>query len=183
MKGAFAVKKDIFFGLIILSIVAVFIANVDIKTVDEYYNVNPEKVSEDSKTITLYVQCKDIIQNISLAGDSIDTEKVIDGNGIILSQTTLALCDDDTVFDVLSRCLSFENISFDFSGNPHSKISPAYISSIDGIGEFSCGKASGWQYSVNGISADKSCDEYTLCDGDAVEFSFVCDYTEGGKLI
>ena len=170
-------KKDLTILLVVIAAAVLLFLNVDIKSVDEYYAQNPLNITEDTKACTISVQCKDILLHLSADGSI--TEKF--DSGIILDKTDIALCENDTVFDVLVRCLKYENISFDFSGNPHSKINPAYIIGIDGLNEFDFGKMSGWQYSVNGVSADKSCDQYELNDGDTVEFYYVCDYTEVEK--
>lgn len=53
--------------------------------------------------------------------------------------------------------------------------SSSYVSSIGGLAEFSCGKGSGWMYSVNGVYPNKSCGKYQLSGGESILWVYTCD--------
>ena len=49
-----------------------------------------------------------------------------------------------------------------------------YIEGIGNLYEFDCGELSGWLYKVNGKTPGCGCSQYTLKDGDVVEFMYSC---------
>ena len=53
-----------------------------------------------------------------------------------------------------------------------------YISSINGLSEFDFGPNSGWMYLVNGEHPQVSYSDYSLKQGDAVEWHYTEDYSE-----
>ncbi|WP_290772191.1 DUF4430 domain-containing protein [Anaerofustis sp.] len=65
-----------------------------------------------------------------------------------------------TVYDALAA-----------SGISHS--GKSYVSSIGGLSEKMFGSQSGWKYYVNGSSPNKSCVNYTLKNGDRVQWRYV----------
>ena len=52
---------------------------------------------------------------------------------------------------------------------------PYYVSGINNLYEFDCGKDSGWMYCVNGWYPNYGCSKYTLEDGDTVEWRYTCN--------
>lgn len=53
--------------------------------------------------------------------------------------------------------------------------SSSYVSSINGLAEFSCGQGSGWMYSVNGVFPSKACGKYKLSGGESVRWVYTCN--------
>ena len=47
-----------------------------------------------------------------------------------------------------------------------------YVAGIDGLMERAFGSESGWLYSVNGEQAGVSCGDYTVADGDKIEWTY-----------
>lgn len=169
-------KKDIAFVFAAAIIAVLMITKVDIKTVDEYYSLHPDAVAQDGESVSLSIQCKDILLNYEQLDEGLRSGDHIPDDGMILPVGEYALCDGDSVFDMLKRVSVYEKISLDYQD-----LGSVYVRGIDNIYEFSCGPTSGWQYSVNGVTPDISCDKYELNDGDSVEFYYVCDYSaEGG---
>ena len=81
----------------------------------------------------------------------------------------------ETLWQVLKRV--FDAHSFDYS-NP----SGNYISSINGLAEFTNGKNSGWMYTVNGTHPKVGVSAQYLKQGDVIILHYTDDYTkeEGG---
>ena len=64
-----------------------------------------------------------------------------------------------------------QGIQMEYSGGKKT----AYIQGIGNLYEQDGGRWSGWMYSVNGKYAKVSCGEYTLKDGDEVQWNYSCD--------
>ncbi|MCL2818903.1 MAG: DUF4430 domain-containing protein [Actinomycetia bacterium] len=77
-----------------------------------------------------------------------------------MASTTVTLPQDSTVYDAL--CMS--GVGIGGSSN--------YVSSINGLAEFSCGAGSGWLYYVNGSSPGFGCDAYILSGGESITWLY-----------
>ena len=58
--------------------------------------------------------------------------------------------------------------------------SSTYVRSINGLAEFDCGKNSGWTYSVDDVTPQKSCGAYKLHGGETIVWRYTCDYVADG---
>ena len=54
----------------------------------------------------------------------------------------------------------------------------SYVTSINGLAEFSCGSTSGWKYSVDGTFPGKACNTYKLNGGEVVRWVYVLDVSD-----
>lgn len=81
-------------------------------------------------------------------------------DGSVSYSTVMTLDKGATVYDALAA-----------SGVSHS--GDSYITAIGGLSEKQFGGQSGWKYYVNGSAPNKSCVDYTLQDGDRVQWSYV----------
>lgn len=88
---------------------------------------------------------------------SIDSSKA---DGSVSYSAVMTLDKGATVYDALAA-----------SGVSHS--GDSYITAIGGLSEKQFGGQSGWKYYVNGTAPGKSCVDYTLQDGDRVQWSYV----------
>ena len=88
---------------------------------------------------------------------SIDSSKA---DGSVSYSAVMTLDKGATVYDALAA-----------SGISHS--GDSYISAIGGLSEKQFGGQSGWKYYVNGSAPNKSCVDYTLQDGDRVQWVYV----------
>ena len=88
---------------------------------------------------------------------SIDSSKA---DGSVSYSAVMTLDKGATVYDALAA-----------SGINHS--GDSYITAIGGLSEKQFGGQSGWKYYVNGTAPGKSCVDYTLQDGDRVQWSYV----------
>lgn len=167
-------KKDIIILFAVFLAICVIVMGTDIQTVDEYYLTHIDDIKPDSKTVTLTIQCKDVLKNYDKLTLSLQNSKYIPNNGIILDKTQYVLRDNDTVFDVLHRVVRYNKIQFDFQGKSNNSFGTAYVKSINYLYEFSCGETSGWIYKVNGEYPDCGCSDYKLSDGDNIEWVYTC---------
>ena len=146
------------------ALVAVLALTVDIKTPEEYYALHPTEIAEDGAFVTVKVDCS------AVAGKSAD----LPADGSILDGK-YALSQGESVYDVVSRVLRYEDIPFETSGGK-----AVYINGIDGLYELDYGAESGWIYTVNGTAPDINCGDYKPETGDEIEFVYVDSFFGGG---
>ena len=148
-------KKDILAIVAAVLIIIVLIGGVEIQSVDEYYLSHIDDIKPDSETVFLSIRCDSIFDNYDKLDASLKNGDYIPQNGIILEKTEYVLRDGDTVYDVLDRVLRYNKIQAEYRGSKKT--------------------APGWMYRVNGVFPSQSCAEYTLSDGDVIEFVYSCD--------
>lgn len=85
--------------------------------------------------------------------------------------TTYKVAPGATVKDVLEKALTAAGMSW---SNPTGN----YVESINGLGEFSNGKYSGWMYTLNGSHPNLGVAQQTLVSGDSIVFHYTDDYTK-----
>lgn len=168
-------KKDILAIVAAVLIIAVLIGGVEIQSVDEYYLSHIDDIKPDSETVFLSIRCDSVFDNYDKLDASLKNGGYIPQNGIILEKTEYVLRDGDTVYDVLDRVLRYNKIQAEYRGSKKTSRGSLYIAGINYLYEYSCGPLSGWMYRVNGVFPSRSCAEYTLSDGDVIEFVYSCD--------
>ena len=147
----------------------------------------PEPPGEDpadqaQPTCTLAISCSTILDNLDKLTKGKDV--LVPENGWILYEEGLPFTEGESVFDVLKRELTDRMIHMEFSTTP--LYQSIYIEGIANLYEFDCGELSGWMYRVNGTYPNYSCSEYTLSDGDVVEWLYTCDLGDdigGGNFL
>ncbi len=122
-------------------------------------------------SVTIEIDAHTVLDNYDKLDKTLQDEKYIPKDGIILPETTVYIDDNDSVFDALKRVTKENKIQIEYSALSGS----AYIEGINYLYEFSCGDLSGWMYTVNGEFADVGCDSFTLHDGDVVKWIYTCD--------
>lgn len=124
--------------------------------------------TSSSVTCSIEIECKNILSNM----DSLKAghEDFVPANGIIMSTQTVTVSNKSSVYDALKTACTKNGVSV----NAQKSAYGTYIKGFNNIDEFDCGKQSGWIYTVNGSSPPKSCDKYTVLQGDSIVFSFVC---------
>ena len=130
---------------------------------------------KEAGNCTILVECSTIYDNIKDLDKGLKNH--IPKDGIILKSQKVKFYERDTVYDVLKRQLDKNSILMEASFTGKS----AYVEGIDNIYEFSCGKKSGWMYSVNDKYPQVSCSEYTVKDGDVIKWRYTCDLGEDVK--
>ena len=130
---------------------------------------------KEAGNCTILVECSTIYDNLKDLDKGLKNH--IPKDGIILKSQKVKFYEKDTVYDVLKRQLDKNSILMEASFTGKS----AYVEGIDNIYEVSCGKKSGWMYSVNDKYPQVSCSEYTVKDGDVIKWRYTCDLGEDVK--
>ena len=114
------------------------------------------------------IECKKILSNMGnlKAGH----EDFVPADGIIMNTKTVTVNNGSTAYDALKSACSKSGVTINAQNSAYG----TYITGFNNIDEFDCGRQSGWTYTVNGSSPPKSCDKYTVSQGDSIVFSFVC---------
>lgn len=168
-------KKDILAALIIILLLAFVISGTKIQSVDEYYLTHIDDITPQSATVTLSIECKTVLENLSVLDPALKAGDFVPEDGVILPCTRYVLRPGDTVYDILSRAVRYNKIQMEYQGANKNSFSSVYIKGINYLYEFSCGPLSGWMYTVNGIFPQYGCSKYALSDGDRIEWVYTCD--------
>ena len=168
-------KKDILAALIIILLLAFVISGTKIQSVDEYYLTHIDDITPQSATVTLSIECKTVLENLSVLDPALKAGNFVPEDGVILPCTRCVLRPGDTVYDILSRAVRYNKIQMEYQGADKNSFSSVYIKGINYLYEFSCGPLSGWMYTVNGIFPQYGCSKYELSDGDRIEWLYTCD--------
>ena len=139
--------------------------------------VETETKEKKMPVCAVSINCKKITENI----DKLDEEKrfLVPPDGIILAETIIEFTEGETAFDVLKRVTRENNIHLEFSETP--MYNSSYIEGINNLYEFDCGSLSGWMYRVNGIKPNVGCSQYTVKNGDKIEFYYTCNFMEDNE--
>ena len=129
-------------------------------------------------TLVLYTENggggpSEITVRFSLIGDTKhDTPEEHDKSVTWISMTNYTMPEGSTVKDLFERALADADLTYelDSAGN--------YVKSINGLAEFDNGPNAGWLYRVNGKHPSEGFADYTLSDGDRVNWHYVDDYTK-----
>lgn len=121
--------------------------------------------------VSFSIECTAIMEHRDLWNEGI--EEIIPSSGYFY-QGEQEISEGETVYDVLKRICSKENIALDVEYTPI--YGTYYVKGIGNLYEFDCGSESGWQYKVNDVLGDTGCSSYLLKNGDRVTFFYDCQY-------
>lgn len=152
-------KNFIFIGIVAAALLCVLLFT-DIKSPDDYYGSQRTEASGSSLTVTLTIRCDTAVGKVS--SDHIPQD------GVILPVTSFAMCEGDSVYDLLVAAAREYGLHLESNA-------ARYIEGINYLYEHDCGELSGWEYRVNGACPPVGCDSYRLCDGDSVEWLYTCE--------
>jgi hypothetical protein len=169
-------KKDLLALAFIVLVIGVLVSGVKIQSVDEYYRTHPDKITPDSETVSLSIECTSVLTNNDKLDKSL--EEYIPVDGIILPETEYVLNDGDTVFDILDKAVRYNKIQIEYQNAELNNFGSVYIQGINYLYEFSCGSFSGWRFKVNGEYADCGSNQYVQNDGDKIEWVYTCSLDE-----
>ena len=130
----------------------------------------PTKKATNQLVCAMSITCHKILENRDLFDDS--KKAFLPSNGVMLKRTKFVFYNGETVFDVLKRVSKSKEY---VKKIPITHRGGTYIETINHIGEFDCGPASGWVFKVNGVKSDKGCNEYKVKNGDIIEWIYTCD--------
>ncbi|MBC8547121.1 DUF4430 domain-containing protein [Clostridiaceae bacterium NSJ-31] len=168
-------KKDLLALGFVLLIVAVLLSGTKFQTVEEYYLTHIDDITPESETVTVSIECSNILKNWDDLDPSLQSEEFVPSDGVILPPTEYVLRPGDTVFDILERAVRYNKIQMEYQGADQNIYKSVYIQGIHYLYEFSCGPLSGWMYRVNGEFPLYGCSRYELKDGDVIEWVYTCD--------
>ena len=146
------------------------VAISDIQRPEEFYSVEGITSSEDTVTVTMSIDCK----TVAGRGD----EKITPSDGIILEKTQFTLPEGSTAYDCLIYASKKYKIQIEDSSKMLNDHRSAYIAGINYLFEFDYGEMSGWMFSVNGTFGEVGCGEYTLSEGDNIEWRYTTNIGE-----
>ena len=136
----------------------------------------PTEQPQKKRSVTIAIRVDTLLKNWDLLDPSLQSEKYVPNNGVILKTTTYELLsDNDTVWDVLQRATKEHKIQMEYQGANENIYNSVYIEGINHLYEFSAGPLSGWMYKVNGVYPNYGCSQYTLKDGDVIEWHYTVD--------
>ena len=136
----------------------------------------PTEQPQNKPSVTIAIRVDTLLKNWDLLDPSLQSEKYVPNNGVILKTTTYELLsENDTVWDVLQRATKEHKIQLEYQGANENIYNSVYIEGINHLYEFSAGPLSGWMYKVNGVYPNYGCSQYTLKDGDVIEWHYTVD--------
>jgi len=156
-------KNFIFISICFLVVLCIFIFS-DIQTKDSYYNSNGISKENAVGKVSISIDCK-VLKNFS-------DNSYIPKDGIILNETEFAICQGETVYDILVEATKKYSIHMENNGTSEL----AYISGINYLYEFDYGDLSGWIFKVNGVESSVGCSSFVLSDGDVIEWCYTLNY-------
>lgn len=146
---------------------------------DALTNTQKEMVSNYSKLTAAEKAYADLAGKITVSftllgdtahGDNGQEHTLADGNLTTwISRTAYTLETPATVLDLFTKAVSGK-YSYVNKGN--------YISSVNGLAEFTNGPYSGWMYTLNGSYPNLGVGEQQLSNGDSVVFHYTDNYTK-----
>lgn len=159
----FALKKrhiKNYLAVLILAAAAVaFVLLTNFQSKESYAQV--EEKTHPVGSVTMTISC-------SVLADESDLPDYLPDDGVILPETTFAINEGETVYDILLEASKRCDIRIDNRGGAHS----AYIAGIGFLYEFDYGELSGWMFRVNGAFPEVGCQSYVLHDGDRIEWLY-----------
>lgn len=132
--------------------------------------------TETVPSCTLSISCGELLDWLEELPE--ETRALVPEDGVICPETRVEFAEGDSVFDVLQRVCRDAGIHLEFSVTP--AYDSAYIEGIANLYEMDCGPLSGWSYTVNGLSPNYGCGQYTVAEGDVICWAYHCDLTAPG---
>lgn len=129
-----------------------------------------KKKKTDIVTCTVTVECKSILDHMDELKEG--HEEFVPSDGYIIKNYTYKAKAGYTAYDALKSACNNDDIKLTAQKTSYG----VYISGINNLDEFDCGKQSGWMYSVNGIMPNTTCGNVTVDDGDSIVFTYVCTF-------
>ncbi|MER2107949.1 MAG: DUF4430 domain-containing protein [Solibacillus sp.] len=132
--------------------------------------------AEQKRTVTIAIYVHSLVAHMDKLHPSLKSEKYVPASGVVLNPVTYELLSEkDTVWDVLRRAAKEHNIQLEYEGADENIYDSVYIEGIHHLYEFSAGPLSGWMYKVNGVFPNYGASQYTLEDGDVIEWHYTVD--------
>lgn len=160
-------KKALIAGAVLLAAVSGGVWLLDVKSPEEYY----AQQTDGGMQVTFSADCSAALDRMDSIDQSVNPAEVVPADGVVIAECTLGLPEGSSAFDALISAARAQQVRVDYTGGSWG----TYVRSIGYIGEFGFGELSGWMYRVNGEFPQVSAGDFTLSDGDVVEFVYTCD--------
>lgn len=128
------------------------------------------KKKSSAVSCTVTVECKSLLDHMDELKEG--HEEFVPSDGYIIKNYTYKAKAGYTAYDALKSACNNNDIKLTAQKTSYG----VYISGINNLDEFDCGKQSGWMYSVNGIMPNTTCGNVTVDDGDSIIFTYVCTF-------
>ena len=135
---------------------------------------NDVKTGQSTHTCTISISCASILNNMDKLASG--KEEFVPADGLILAPSTIEFEEGESVHDVLKRVCKEAGIHMESTYTP--AYNSAYVEGINQLYEYDCGELSGWMYNVNGWFPNYGCSQYTVSDGDVIQWVYTCDLGE-----
>lgn len=129
-----------------------------------------KKDKQSAVSCTVNVECKSILDNMGSL--KVGHEEFVPSDGYIIKDYKYTAKKGYTAYDALKTACKDNDIKLTARSTSYG----VYISGINNLDEFDCGKQSGWLYSVNGKYPNTTCGNVTVTDGDTITFEYTCSY-------
>lgn len=141
----------------LLLIAAVAIAGIfflDIRRPEDYYG-SKESIKGESIRTVISIRCD----------TAIGERDFIPADGVILPETEITVSAGSSAYDQLVEAAKQNSIQLDAKAD-------GYVSGLGYLYEFDLGPLSGWMFFVNGKASSVGASDYTLQEGDTVEWRY-----------
>ena len=141
---------------------------------DNPENNNPGNNSQNTRpagkviSCTIEIRCDNATARKDTVNPSIASR--IPDDGTILEVTTYTAVEGFTVYDVLAAVTAMHDPVIPIVANSDK----SYVSSINNLSEKNVGPKSGWTYRVDGKLYMIAANNYTVKDGEAIKWIYVC---------
>ncbi len=129
-----------------------------------------KKNKNGTVSCTVTVECKSILNHMDDLKEG--HEEFVPSDGYIIKDYTYNGKQGDTAYDALKAACNDKDIKLTSQKTTYG----IYISGINNLDEFDCGKQSGWMYKVNGKYPNTTCGNVTVSEKDSIVFEYVCTY-------
>lgn len=160
-------KKALAVTAAVLAVLSGCVWLLDIKTPEEYYSQS----MTGSMRAVVSADCLTVLDNMASIDPVVNPADVIPEDGIVIEKCEVMLPEGASAFDALTAAAREQRVRVDYVGSGWG----TYVRGIGYIYEFGFGELSGWMYRVNGEFPDVSASDFTLKEGDIVEFVYTCD--------
>lgn len=125
--------------------------------------------SSGKNKVTISIRCDTAVAN----GMHLESKwaGIVPASGTILATTEVEFEEGDTVFDILCYVRDKYKLHMSYTGVAGAQ----YVDGINNLYEFDGGRWSGWMYCVNGWYPNYGCGQYTVKNGDVIEWNYTCD--------
>ena len=157
--------KNFLFTALCFAVIAAIILLTNFQSSENYYSGERVKKPEAVGEVSMTIRCDTISAYTA-------QNEFIPADGILLPMTQFQINQGETAYDILTQAAREYRIQLDSTG---SGISLLYVKGIGYIYEYEFGEQSGWMYYVNGIAPSVNAAEYTLSDGDVIQWMYSRD--------